>query len=148
MLKKLKITPLDNFVKNCIHEHIDIRANGEIVREIWGFYAENFPCGMCHKTDEILFIRVSPPLNMVAKTCKYCGITEPVPVRNPIDNAEIGSLIKTEAITVEEAYEFIKKYKIDKVKLIERFEKVVESYAGSEDDFRYHFNIVLKRHFS
>lgn len=41
-----------------------------------------------------------------------------------------------------------KKSKIDKAKLIKRFEDVVESYAGAEDNFRSNFNIVLNRHFS
>jgi len=113
-MKKLKVTPIDTFVKNCIHEQISITANGEIIKELWGIYAENFPCDMCRRIDNILFVRISPPLNMVVKTCKHCGITEPMQVRDPRTNDPIAALIRTEVITVEEALKFVEKYRIDK----------------------------------
>lgn len=36
---------------------------------------------------------------------------------------------------------------VDKSKLIRRFKEVLETYAGSEKDFEYHFEIILERHF-
>jgi hypothetical protein len=37
---------------------------------------------------------------------------------------------------------------VDKKLLVKRFKQVVETYAGNENDFRYHFELVLKRYFS
>lgn len=36
---------------------------------------------------------------------------------------------------------------VDKDKLIKRFEEVLETYAGNEENFKYHFEIILKRFF-
>lgn len=36
---------------------------------------------------------------------------------------------------------------VDKEKLIKRFKQVIDTFAGREDDFKYHFNLVLKRYF-
>lgn len=36
---------------------------------------------------------------------------------------------------------------VNKEDLLRRFEKVVKTYAGKEEDYRYHFEIILKRFF-
>lgn len=36
---------------------------------------------------------------------------------------------------------------VKKEDLMERFEKVVKTYAGREEEYRYHFQIILKRFF-
>lgn len=41
----------------------------------------------------------------------------------------------------------VKKIKIDKEKLKNRFKEILGSYAGSESIFRDNFEAVLKRHF-
>lgn len=52
---------------------------------------------------------------------------------NARDEEDIALLVKTK--------------EINKKELIKRFDKVVESYAGSEDSFRSNFEFILKRHF-
>ncbi|MBI5002017.1 hypothetical protein HZC31_01380 [Candidatus Woesearchaeota archaeon] len=37
---------------------------------------------------------------------------------------------------------------VNKEELIKRFEKVVTTYAGKEEEYRYHFGIILKRFFN
>lgn len=46
----------------------------------------------------------------------------------------------------EEDIGALSKY-VNKEELIERFNLVVSSYAGKEEDYRYHFRIILKRFF-
>ncbi len=46
----------------------------------------------------------------------------------------------------EEDIATLSKY-VDKNELIKRFNNVKDSYAGNEDDFAYHFSIILKRFF-
>ena len=37
---------------------------------------------------------------------------------------------------------------VNKKELIKRFEKVVTTYAGKEEEYRYHFGIIMKRFFT
>ena len=46
----------------------------------------------------------------------------------------------------EEDIEALSKY-VDKDELIRRFNKVVKSYSGKEEEYRYHMNVILKRFF-
>ena len=46
----------------------------------------------------------------------------------------------------EEAIKTLAKH-VDKDKLISRFKPVFDSFAGNEDDYKYHFELILKRHF-
>jgi len=41
----------------------------------------------------------------------------------------------------------LKKRNINKKELIKRFNQIKETYAGKKEDFEYHFDLVLKRHF-
>ena len=47
----------------------------------------------------------------------------------------------------EEDIQALVKY-VKKEELVARFERVVESYAGKEEDYRYHFSLLLQRYFS
>lgn len=47
----------------------------------------------------------------------------------------------------EEDIETLSKY-ANKEELIKRFEKVVKTFSGREEDYRYHFDIILKRFFN
>jgi hypothetical protein len=46
----------------------------------------------------------------------------------------------------EEDIRSIAKY-VDRKMLVKRFKQVVDTYAGNEDNFTYHFNLVLERYF-
>lgn len=38
--------------------------------------------------------------------------------------------------------------KINKRELVKRFNDIVSTYAGSEEDYKHQFNLILKRHFN
>ncbi|MBI2559459.1 hypothetical protein HYW20_09115 [Candidatus Woesearchaeota archaeon] len=46
----------------------------------------------------------------------------------------------------EEDIKALSKY-ADKDELVKRFNDVLKSYSGKEEDYKYHFNIILKRFF-
>ena len=41
-----------------------------------------------------------------------------------------------------------KSRKVDKDSLVARFNKVKDSFAGRKEDYEYHFNLIIRRHFS
>ncbi len=47
----------------------------------------------------------------------------------------------------EDITSILKKRTVNKEELIKRFNQIKETYAGRKEDFEYHFNLVLKRHF-
>ena len=46
----------------------------------------------------------------------------------------------------EEDIEALSKH-VDKYELIKRFNEVLKSYSGKEEDYKYHMNIIMKRFF-
>jgi len=48
----------------------------------------------------------------------------------------------------EDVSTIAKTNKVKKEKLEERFKQVEETFAGRTEDYTYHFNLILKRHFS
>ena len=52
---------------------------------------------------------------------------------NERDEEDIGTIAKT--------------IKIEKEELIKRFNQMKDTFAGREEDYEYHFNLILKRHF-
>lgn len=65
---------------------------------------------------------------------------------NPLDII-ITKVARLNARDEEDITALIKNKKIDKNKLTKRFREVIETYAGSEKDFEYHFKLILERHF-
>lgn len=48
----------------------------------------------------------------------------------------------------EDISSIFRRVEIDKKELESRFEQIVGTFAGREEDFRYHFNLVIKRYFN
>jgi hypothetical protein len=66
---------------------------------------------------------------------------------NPIDII-ITKTARYNARDEEDISKLFKKVKVNKEKLIKRFNEVIKTYAGNEDVFRYNFEFVLKKNFS
>lgn len=94
-------------VKNCVHEHITIR-NGQIIYEKWLYAQADFACSSCKNSRDVVFMRVDP-LNVVIRSCEFCGTTERVVPRHPTSNAPIAILLENYAITVDQARAFVKR---------------------------------------
>jgi len=65
----------------------------------------------------------------------------------------LGDIIITKAARYNERDEddimaLVNSRKVDKQKLVKRFNEVKETYAGKKEDYEYHFGLILKRHFS
>lgn len=94
-------------------------------------FSEQLPEDYIKKSNKIkinfvnLDLRILSPVDIIiTKTARL----------NERDEEDISTLAKTN--------------KIKRKELEERFEQVKESYAGNEEDYKYHFELVLKRHFS
>ena len=99
---------------------VDIFTDGYI-------FSEQLPTDYSEKSKEIVRMK-----NISLKTL------------NPID------IIITKAARFnardEEDIEVLSKH-VDKDELVKRFNEVLKSYSGKEEDYKYHFNIILKRFF-
>lgn len=107
--KKLKVSPLNTHLENCVHE-IAFYDGKNIIYEKWLYPKENYPCGGCRSTEDILFMRV-PPLNRVVKTCQYCGTTI-VEKEKDSEGREKAILCDTYIMTVDEVRDFIQRNNI------------------------------------
>jgi hypothetical protein len=101
------ISPDDKHLDELIWERIIMR-NGQPVHQIWRMERQYFPCGRCKMPDNIKFI--SLPTGAY-KTCKYCGFTEDAQPVNTETNEERAELLSDKVVSVEEAWEILKKHK-------------------------------------
>jgi transcription elongation factor Elf1 len=74
--RKYKVTPLWEQKRQIVHELLRVR-DGRIYYEQWVFRPEEFSCGYCNDSTNVVFSRQSP-VNNVIKSCKHCGVTEKV----------------------------------------------------------------------
>mgnify|MGYP001618006731 FL=1 len=99
---------------------VDVFTDGYI-------FSEQLPADYAEKSKEIISMK-----NIVLKAL------------NPVD------IVITKAARFnardEEDIEALSKH-VDKDELIKRFNDVVKSYSGKEDEYRYHMKIILKRFF-
>lgn len=124
--KEYKISPMHRHLKEVVWYQLareptgaamGNQETGPVHRMKWLFQAKDFPCGACHRSDNVKFM-VLP--TGVFRSCSNEGFTEKV---EPIDEGEMHS----EAILLEdvvlktnaEAIEVIKRYKQEKIFLNE-----------------------------
>jgi len=103
--KKLKTSPMFKHVKACLDEKV-VWEGGIAYLEKWLYLGQDFPCGQCHQSGGIRFIRCTTG---VFKTCIYCNFTEEVLPRDPTTNAELARLIERKQISVNEAWKILKR---------------------------------------
>jgi len=103
---------------------VDIFIDGYIFSEQlpkdYADLSQTIPHQYVHLTLKIL----SPEDIIITKAARY----------NERDEEDIETLAKTG--------------KVDKLLLVQRFRKVKETYAGKKEDYEYHFDLILKRHFN
>ena len=79
--KVYDVTPQLTHVPNIVHEMVRV-IGGQPYYEKWVFRRVDFPCGMCNRSDDVVFMRTRP-LNVVVRSCTFCGFTEIVLPINP-----------------------------------------------------------------
>lgn len=88
------------------------REDGKLHRLKWLFETKDFPCGACHRADNVKFM-VLP--TGVYRSCESEGFTEKI---EPIDEGEFGSeatLLEDTICTNEEALAVIKMYHQERI---------------------------------
>ena len=103
--KKLKVSPMFKYVKNCLDERV-VWDNGIAYVERWLYLPQDFPCGGCNQTGGVRFMRCTPG---VFRTCKYCNYTEEVLPRDPSTGEELARLLERQQISVNEAWKILER---------------------------------------
>jgi len=104
--KKFPVSPMGVHKKNLVDERVVVLGPRRIVAEKWLYLQEDFPCGACHQTSGVLFMR---GLVGVVRTCEYCGFTERVEPINPDTGEEQARLLERREISIEEAWEILRR---------------------------------------
>lgn len=110
--RKYKVTPLWEMKKQIVHEVLTIE-NNRIYYSQWLFRPDEFPCGSCHDTANVVFSRQSP-LNVVIKSCSFCGVTEPIREVNDRNIAQAVQVYGPVPITDAEVKDFVNRNRIRK----------------------------------
>lgn len=122
--KKFKVTPLWEQKKQIVHEDLIVRS-GRIYYIQWLFRPDEYQCGSCNDTTNVVFSRQSP-LNVVIKSCTHCGVTQQV---DPEDNrgAAIAiQLIEPRPISDAKVKDFVKRNRYRKEFLKAEILKIYE----------------------
>jgi hypothetical protein len=104
---KYIVSPLEVHCKFCVDERIAM-INKVLHYQKWVYEQAMYPCPMCHRTDDVLFMRM--PLGMV-RTCAYDGFTERIEPMDVETKDYIAYLAEERTITVDEAWKILEKNK-------------------------------------
>lgn len=111
--KVYKVSPMKVHRRMLVHEYLNIRGTS-VYYEKWLFRPDEFPCGQCKDTSNVVFMRLAP-LNAVCRSCKHCGVTERIFPRNPkTDAVQAVQLEESRLITEEELRAFIERNQMKK----------------------------------
>lgn len=109
--KVYKPSPLGVHVKQCVHEEMTLK-DGKILYEKFLFTPANYPCGGCNSPDDVVFMRC-PPINVVQRSCTYCGVTQPISPRDENDLVRAQQFdAETHEMSVDEMREFVSRNQI------------------------------------
>lgn len=129
--KSYKVSPINKHVPTCVHETMELSADGNsVLYKKWLFTRANYPCGGCKSPDDVVFMRTSP-LNEVVRSCEYCGVTQPISIKD-VESGVIladGETFKdeTHVMTIEEIREFVARNKMDKKFLPDKIAVMLEN---------------------
>ena len=94
-------------------------------------FSEQLPVDYAEKSNKI----TTDLLNIELRTLSLADIIITKSARyNERDEEDIAAIAKAN--------------KVDRKELEERFKQVKETFAGNESNYKYHFNLVLRRHFT
>lgn len=99
------VTPLNKHVKYCVDERV-VEIGGKLVYQKWIYEQSAFPCPMCGKTVDVLFMRL--PLG-VFRTCSWDGFTEMIHPRHPDTDDEIAYKAEERPINLDETWEVMER---------------------------------------
>jgi len=123
--RRYKVTPLWEMKSQVVHEVLTVE-NNRIYYSQWLFRPDEFQCGSCRDTANVVFSRQSP-LNVVIRSCSFCGVTEQVSQVNEKNLAQAVQLYGPEPITDAEVKDFVKRNRIRKEFLHPVVRRVYES---------------------
>lgn len=126
---KYKVSPINTHVSTCVHETMTLQPDGQVLYQKWLFTRPNFKCGGCNSSDDVVFMRVSP-LNEVIRSCEYCGVTQPVSVKDERGNIVADYEIfkdETHVMSIDEIRDFVARNKIDKKFLNEKIGNMLKT---------------------
>jgi len=113
--KVYKPSPINVHVKQCVHEQMDL-VHKKVMYNKYLFTPENYKCGGCNSSDDVVFMRV-PPINQVVRSCEFCGVTQPVSImddrKNIIAEHELFAN-ETHEMTLDEIKAFVERNHVDK----------------------------------
>ena len=122
-LQEKEVALFKNLTNNSMFK-VDLFWNGFI-------FSEQLPEDYIEKSNKIF----APLSNMDLRTLSLIDIIITKVARyNARDEEDIEAIAKTRLVNKRE--------------LEKRFEEVKETFVGNESDYEYHFNLVLKRHFT
>jgi hypothetical protein len=124
-----KVSPINVHVPTCVHETMELSPDGlQVIYKKWLFTQSNFKCGGCNSSDDVVFMRTSP-LNEVMRSCTYCGVTQPISIKD-----ERGNIVadndpfknETHVMTIDEIRDFIIRNKFinDRIKAMLKVQRV------------------------
>ena len=103
---------------------------GSIIYRKWLFTRANYPCGGCKSPDDVVFMRTAP-LNEVVRSCTYCGVTQPISVRDVETNTVLADnetfKDETHVMTIDEIRAFVERNNLDKKFLPEKIVKMLKT---------------------
>jgi hypothetical protein len=109
-----KISPLSTHVKQCVHELMEITADNKVVYHKYLFTPDNYKCGGCNSSDDVVFMRVSP-INEVMRSCTWCGVTQPVSIKDDRNNIVAEEFTEeSHVMTLDEIKDFLERNQIVK----------------------------------
>jgi hypothetical protein len=110
--KTYKPSKLDVHVKQCVHEMMEVTNDGKVLYKKYLFTPENYKCGGCNSSDDVVFMRV-PPINEVMRACGWCGVTQPVSIKDDRQNIIAEEFPdETHVMTVDEIRAFLDRNRI------------------------------------
>jgi hypothetical protein len=131
MVKKsvYKPSPLGIHVKQCVQEVMEVNADNKVMYHKYLFIPENYKCGGCNSSEEVVFMRCSP-INEVVRACTFCGVTQPVGIKDDrgitiADNEPFKD--ETHVMTIDEIREFLERNKIVKPFIPELLVKLLKT---------------------
>lgn len=122
-----KPSPIGKHVKQCVHETMTYE-NGKVIYKKFLFTPDNFPCGGCHSPEDVVFMRCGP-INVVVRSCEYCGVTQPVSAIDEDSQTIIAQPFtqETHEMTIDEIKDFIERNEISQTFVPPAIARLIEN---------------------
>ena len=107
---KYPVSPDNVHLENLVFETIVVKNKLPYYQK-WLFKREDWNCGRCGNSQNTVFM--TRPTGVV-RSCTYCGFTEHITPINFDSGDEMAILVTEKQVSVEEAWELLKKHNAEK----------------------------------